>query len=339
VVTASNLLHPPPRRVTCPVIDAHAHVGRVDETSRFLQAAELYGVDRVLGITSLAGGRELEDRFPGRFVFAISLDYRLRDDPKRFQRENLARLRRAYAAGFRVVKFWFKPAFNADTGVFLDDHRLTPIFELMGELGMPGLVHIADPDIWWATHYGEVARYGTKLEAYTQLENVLSKHPETTIIGAHFGGHPEDLDHLARLLDTYPNYRIDTSATKWVSRELGRQPERAREFVMDYAERILFGSDLVVREGWPVGRYAQRYWVQQMLLEGQGEFLSPIPDGDYQEILRRQGREVTEQAPVFTGLELPGEVLVKLYYTNAVELLSLETSKCERGGEVSRCPR
>ena len=323
-LVAENLLAPPPRKVSCSVIDAHTHVGSGQETGVLARAAHLYGVDRLLGITSFQAAGELEAGFPGRFVFAVSLDYSNRDDPVRFQQENLQRLRRAHAAGFRVVKYWFKPAFNADTGMFLDDERLTPIFERMAELGLAALVHIADPDIWFETRYRNRTRFGTKLEAYQQLENVLRRHPDVSVIGAHFGGHPEDLDHLSHLLDSYTNYLIDTSATKWVCRELGRQPERAREFVTRYSQRTLFGSDLVARQGWPVERYAERYWVQQMLWEGEGLFRSPIADGDYQEIVRRAGGDAeAAPAPVFAGLGLPADVLRRLYFANAAELLGL----------------
>ena len=324
VVFDGSVLAPPARKVTGPIIDAHTHVGRMEPTEALLQAADRYGIERLLGITSLESAGILEGRFPGRFVFAVSLDYSHRDDPGRFGEENLERLHLASATGFRVVKFWFKPAFNADSGMFLDDERLTPVFEKMDELMMPGLVHIADPDIWFETHYADTARYGTKPQTYEQLEHVLRRHPGVKMMGAHFGGHPEDLDHLARLLDTYPNFLIDTSATKWVCREVGRQPERAREFVVRYVRRILFGSDLVAREGWPVERYAQRYWVQQMLWEGEGTYRSPIPDADYQEIIRREGGNPgADEAPEFGGLGLPADVLKRVYYENAVEFLHL----------------
>ncbi len=322
VVFDGNVLAPPARKVTGPIIDAHTHVGRVEATEALLQAADRYGIGRLLGITSLESAPVLEERFPGRFVFAVSLDYSHCDQARRFQEEALERLERASAVGFRVVKFWFKPAFNADAGMFLDDERLTPVFEKMAQLGMPGLAHIADPDIWFQSHYADTARYGTKLQTYEQLEHVLQRHPGVKVMGAHFGGHPEDLDHLTRLLDTYPNFLIDTSATKWGCREVGRQRERAREFVVRYARRILFGSDLVAREGWPVERYAQRYWVQQMLWEGEGTFRSPIPDGDYQEIVRRAGGDPgADEAPEFAGLGLPADVLKRVYCENAVEFL------------------
>jgi len=332
VVSAENVLPAPPRKVGLPLIDPHTHVGRLEATETLLGAALAYGVERLLGITAPEAATVLESRFPGRFVFAVSLDYSRRDDPEAFQRENVGRLRRAHAAGFRVVKFWFKPSFNADTGMYLNDDRLTPVFELMAELRMPGLVHIADPDIWFETHYRDGARFGTKLQAYEQLEHVLRRHPDVNILGAHFGGHPEDLDHVGRLLDAYPNYFIDTSATKWVCRELGRQPERARAFLTKHARRILFGSDLVAREGWLAELYAQRYWVQQMLWEGEGAFRSPIPDGDYQEIARRQGGNPgPEEGPVFTGLELPVDVLRRVYYANAVELLHFDEPTASGG--------
>ena len=87
----------------------------------------------------------------------------------------------------------------------------------------------------------------------------------------------------------------------------------------------------MARQGWPVEQYAKRYWVQQMLWEGEGTFRSPIPDGDYQHIVRRSGDDPgAEGAPLFEGLALPAEVLERLYFANAVELLGLEM--CAEGG-------
>ena len=60
------------------------------------------------------------------------------------------------------------------------------------------------------------------------------------------GGDPEHLDHLAELLTRYPNLYLDTSATKWIVRELGKQQEAAREFFRRWADRICFGTDQVV---------------------------------------------------------------------------------------------
>ena len=58
----------------------------------------------------------------------------------------------------------------------------------------------------------------------------IEVHPDLRVVVAHLGGNPERLYHLDRLLSTYSNCYLDTSATKWVVRELSPKPAEAREF-------------------------------------------------------------------------------------------------------------
>ena len=302
---------PPPRKVDCPIIDAHTHVGAGPETAKLVESARLYGVVRIVGITSLNNRMLLDEEFPEYFDYALNLDYRNKDDPKRFERDNLNLIETAARRDFKVVKFWYKPTFNADQKMKLDDNRLTAVFDRMGELGLTGLVHIADPDCWFDTAYADVERFGTKAGQYAQLENMLRRHPKTNMIGAHMAGHPEDLNHLSQLLETYPNLYLDNSATKWVSREVSLNPERSRDFFIRWADRILFGTDLVVRGGWPVEMYSSRYWIHRVLWESSVVCDLPIEDPD------NPGKQT------LVGIDLPEDVLRKLYYQNAVSLLGI----------------
>jgi len=302
---------PPPRKVICPIIDAHTHVGSPAEAAKLVESARLYDIERILGITSLNNSIALDAEFPGCFDYALSLDYRHKDEPQKFQRDNVRLIETAARRDFKVVKFWYKPTFNADQQMKLDDARLTAVFDRMGELGLTGLTHIADPDCWFDTAYGDVERFGTKADQYAQLENMLERHPNTNMIGAHMAGHPEDLEHLSQLLETYPNLYLDNSATKWVSREVSLNPEGAREFFIRYADRILFGTDLVVRGGWPVEMYSSRYWIHRVMWESSTVCDLPIDDPD------NPGK------PTLVGIDLPEDALRKLYYQNAVRLLGI----------------
>ena len=94
---------------------------------------------------------------------------------------------------------------------------------------------------------------GTAREALHAARNRLfARHPQTTFIAAHLGNDGEDLQETARLLEDYPNVYLE-----FVSRiaELGRQPYTARDFLMHYQDRILFGTD----GPWPEQRYGY-YW-------------------------------------------------------------------------------
>jgi predicted TIM-barrel fold metal-dependent hydrolase len=103
---------------------------------------------------------------------------------------------------------------------------------------------------------------------------------------------------VANLLDTYPNLFIDISAR---TPELGRQPYTAREFMMKYPDRILFGTDLLPD--------IDMYRLYFRFLETADEYF------EYPSHASRQGRW-----NVF-GLFLPSEVLEKIYRTNALKLM------------------
>jgi predicted TIM-barrel fold metal-dependent hydrolase len=143
-----------------------------------------------------------------------------------------------------------------------------------------------------------------------QLANLVTRHPQTTFIGAHVGCYAENLGWVGQLLDRCPNFYIDIGAR---IAELGRQPYTARRFFLQYADRILFGTD--------AGPDLATYRVYYRFLETDDEYFAY--DADPQAI-PTQGRWR------IYGLFLPDEVLEKVYYGNAERVLSI---KMRRGGE------
>ena len=102
------------------------------------------------------------------------------------------------------------------------------------------------------------------------LASIVTRHPQTTFIGAHVGCYAENLGWVGALLDRCPNFNVDISARIG---ELGRQPYTARHFFMRYSDRILFGSDM--------GPYPEAYRVIYRFLETDDEYFNynaaPIP--------------------------------------------------------------
>ncbi len=307
-----DMRHPPKRRIPGPIIDSHTHITTPKNAALFVEAARVYQIDKVFGITNFKDAEALRKRYGTFFEFWHRPTYEDKDKPKLFKRVQLDLLDEAFERGYKGVKFWFKPPFNIDQKMRFDDPRLYPIFERMGELGLPGLVHIADPDVWFERVYNDQKKFGTKRENYDQLKNMLRDFPNVTIQGAHFAGDPEHLDHLQEMMDQFPNLLLDCSGTKWIVREMSKQRNAAREFIIRYADRILFGSDLVTFDGiTEFDRYASRYWVHQMLWETGVKCQSPIDDPDSTGI------------PRLNGLDLPDEVLEKLYWRNAVRVFDI----------------
>jgi predicted TIM-barrel fold metal-dependent hydrolase len=304
---AAAFREPPPRVVDGPIVDTHTHVGRAHVEELFA-AAEVYGVRRLIGICELDRGLALRDRYGDRLIVATTLAWEPRGDPARFAAENRALLARAAAAGVRVVKLWFAPRiYDRFDGLHLDAPLLDAVFDAIAEHRLNVLVHIADPDRWFATKYTDAAKYGTKPEQYPQLERRLAQYPSVRVLAAHMGGDPEDLAHLGRLLDRYPNLSLDTSATRWIVRELGRQREAARAFFARYADRLLFGTDQLVLDEPDPERYLVRYWIHQMFWET--DLVCPLPLDD-------------DGEPVLRGLALPPEILRKVYWENAARWLA-----------------
>ena len=147
------------------------------------------------------------------------------------------------------------------------------------------------------------------------------------------GGWPEDLQFLDQLLTAHPNLHLDSSATKWIVRELSKHTrEELLSFLTKWEGRILFGSDKVTRalhiEGNEEGRpnskedafelYASRYYALRTLWEGDYEGESPIADPDLNLVAPEQFSE--DDAPLLCGKSLPIELLESLYYKSAKDL-------------------
>ncbi len=296
-----------------PLFDHHMHLGDARATQVYHECALGYGVERALGIATLERAREIRHAFGDFFLFCgwppirdVNLTAELIDKCVR-------EIEQQRDEGFVALKFKIVPDREGRAPrVWLDDPMLKPLFDRAQELGLAVQAHIAQPDAWWRRFYVD-GRAGHKGHYFHQVEYLLDAHPGLTYVGVHMGGHPENLAYLQQLIDTYPHFYVDTSATKWTIREISRQHERAREFFIRNAGRILFGSDLVVQAGVSPTYYTSRFHVQRMMWETPYNGRSMIRDPD------------SETEPVICGLDLPAKVLKHIYWENARRILDLAT--------------
>lgn len=195
--------------------------------------------------------------------------------------------------------------------VRVDDPRLDAIWAKCGELGVPVLIHTADPKSFWdpMDRYNErwlelKLNPGRKrsdnnpvdwAQLLTEQHNVFRKHPKTTFINAHMGWYPNDLTKLDSLMKAFPNMVVEIGA---VIAELGRQPRAGRKFFEKYQDRILFGKD-----SWVPSEYATYFRV----LETDDEYFP------YHKKYHAFWR--------MYGMALPDEVLKKVYYKNALRII------------------
>jgi predicted TIM-barrel fold metal-dependent hydrolase len=300
----------PPRKVATPLIDIHAHVHAGAGVGPFFEAAALYGVAKVVSMTPLDEVESLRRAHGDQLAFIAVPRWRRMAVSGEFQRQWLADLEAFHALGARRMKFWVAPPMRGQYGLTLDDPFFAPLVEKGLGLGYDFMVHVGDPSEWFEPggRYADARKFGSKREQYPPLERFLDTVAPRNVIGAHMGGYCEDPDFLQGLLDRHDNFYLDSSATKWIVRAVARQPEHVREFIIRNQDRILFGSDLVVEAGYGFEHYASRYWAHLMMWETACRGESPIEDPD------------ADDPPRLAGVDLPAEVLRKMYRENAVRL-------------------
>ena len=317
-------------RARFPAIDGHNHLRRVVHDpgliSEYVEAMDECNVQAVVDLDG-GCGEHLSQRldafvkFPGRFHVFCHVDMSDVDDPS-FSDKAVAELEDSVRRGAKGLKLFKSLGLAVKTrdGKYLpiDTPKLDPIWARCGELGIPVLIHTGDPAAFFTPldRHNERLReladhpnwlfvdeeYYTKAELLEQRNRVVERHPNTMFIGAHVASLPENLSQVRKWLDAYPNLYVDISARL---SELGRQPYSARKFFIDYADRIIFGTD-----GNAMGQSLTRmYRLHWRFLETYDEYF------DITESHKVQG-----DWRVY-GIGLPDDVLEKVYNKNILKLL------------------
>jgi predicted TIM-barrel fold metal-dependent hydrolase len=194
------------------------------------------------------------------------------------------------------------------TRLRLDDPDLDPVWAAAARLNIPVFIHTADPPEFFQPldytneRWLELALFPNRrwpTEQYPSFETLVGerdrlfkKHPKTRFVAAHLAWHGSDLARLGRLFDEAPNVSAELGAVLY---ELGRQPRAARAFFVKYQDRLLFGKDTFAPEEFPY------YW---RVFETADDYFDYYRD--YHAFWK------------LYGLDLPDDVLRKVYYANAL---------------------
>jgi hypothetical protein len=337
-----------PQRARFPVIDAHNHIFGELPAETLIELMDAVGIETWVNVTGNAtmplvnnayniARRDLgyfiehySRRFPGRFAAMTMADFAQWGDPVLLKDGDFAKRCveqlegdvTAGAIGLKLTKelgLYYRDHSGAMLRV--DDERLAPIWERAGDLGVPVLIHISDPIGLFEPaderneHYltlrefpswSHAGSHFSKWELLKQRNNMIARHPRTTFLLPHVANLSEDLASVGELLDAYPNVCIDFAAS---IDELGRQPYTSRDFFLRYQDRILFGLDLPVS--------AEAYRCHFRFLETRDDYFD-CPD--------YIGRfDVYTRWKIY-GLDLPDNVLRKVYRENALRIMPALTS-------------
>ena len=317
-------------RAKFPVIDMHNHVNdaqgiHAEKTppADVVKTMDQANIKTIVILTGLWGDKlqgvvdTMVKPYPGRFVVFAQMDWSKIDDPQ-FSAEMVQQLDDAVRRGARGLKVLKDLGLGVrdKTGnlVAIDDERLDPIWEECGKLGIPVSIHSTDPEAFFTPtdkhneRYEELmhnptwsfygANFPSKEKLLEERNHVFAKHPHTTFVALHVANWPENLDAVSAWLKKYPNMSVEFGARQ---AELGRQPRRARQFFVEFQDRIMFGTD---SEPDPK-MYANYFrWLETA--------------DEYFEYWGYPGQGRWE----IYGMELPDAVLEKVYHKNAERIFA-----------------
>lgn len=311
-----NLLH-----YTDQIVDAHIHIIDLDATAKLVKVEEKYGIEKAVAIVHGESISEYQKRFRERFVYAryFSGWALFTEGPEKAIKEVSTLRERGYdMAKMHFAPFWSDRLSEIEHVPPIDSYQFDMLFDALADEDIPVLVHIGDPDTYFATRYSDSRIYGTKEEHIQEFENRLKRSPAVRFQAAHFAAQPEPerIENLGRVFNQYPNLCVDLSSARWMCRELGRNPRQSRDFLIKYSDRILFATDCVAsnsRAEDPM-YYEGRHASLRLMLES-GVKKEPLPFMDTDTI--------DSGGTFINGLNLPQLVLKRIYQDNALRLHDL----------------
>ena len=316
------------KRAKYPFIDVHNHqfdmplkdLSQLVTEMDSLNMAFMINLSGFRGLYLQQSLKNVKKHAPTRFGLFVNIDFEKIDDPD-FAIEQVAIIEQAVQDGVMGLKVYKSlgltdRAKNGDR-IAINDPRLDPIWKACGDNHIPVLIHSGEPESFWnpkdrynerwlelrqkPNRYRDPKTNPSFEEVLSEQHAVFAKHPNTTFINAHLGWMGNNLDRLGTHLDRYPNVMTEIGA---VLAELGRQPKRARQFFVDYQDRILFGKD-----AYKVSEYYTYFRVLET-------------DDEYFDYYRKRHAHWK-----MYGLALPDSILKKIYFKNALRLFPTIDSK------------
>ncbi len=314
-----------------PKIDAHFHSTFND--SRYQKIAGAFNV-RYININTDADvfpSLETQEQValsyanasPQHFAYICSFEMNNWTETNWYN-DVLASIKKSIQNGAVGIKIWK----NIGMGILkpdrsflmIDDPFFIPLFEFLQENKIPVLAHLGEPKNCWlplekmtsrrnrayyekhpAFHaylHPEIPSYQRQIAA---RDAILETFPDLTLVGAHLGSMEWSYEELAKRFDKYPNFSVDISSRLGhLQMQAAQHPEKIRDFFIQYADRIMYGTDA----------YNNHEKLETSLIN------------DWKYFTTREYCQSTEVDGLFQGIQLPEEVLYKLYFSNAKTIYS-----------------
>jgi predicted TIM-barrel fold metal-dependent hydrolase len=314
----------PVPRAKFPVIDYHAHLASrgffdsQETLSQLVQMMDSLNLRVMVATDSLSGERlqrvvALLNASPHKDRFRVMTRIDFSDVGPGWAEKAVAQLEADVKAGAVGVgeigkDFGLRTRKPDGSLLRLDDPALDPIWQACARLRIPVLIHTGEPQAFFdpldnhnerllelslfANRRVSGDEFPSFNELMAQRDRLFKRHPKTTFVAAHLGWHGNDLGRIARMFDEMPNVYGELGAVLY---ELGRQPRGGRDFLLKYADRVMFGKDTVEASEYPY------YW---RVFETADDYFDYYRD--YHAFWKMY------------GLDLPDNVLQQIYFKTAL---------------------
>jgi len=323
-----------------PKVDVHVHINTSDPAlveqaegdNFFLLTINVDVPDYPSIAQQMVYAEELRHRFPERLYFLSTFGT---EDIQRthWQNDAIASLKTAKEKGSVGVKVWKNIGMviknDQDQFIQIDDPVFDDVFDFLAKNDIPVCGHIGEPRNCWLPleqmtvnndrnyyerhpeyHMYQHPDYPSHEQLIDARDRLLEKHPDLKFIGTHLGSMEWNVDEIARRLDKYPNMAVDlTARISHLQYQSLADWERVRDFIIQYQDRIMYGTDLhVSQEQDPsqVKNNAHQTWSR-----------------DWQYLVTQDSMENNLVNGKFKGLGLPQAVVDKIYFSNANKWYSL----------------
>lgn len=261
---------------------------------------------------------ELARSSRGHIAWCTTFDPYKFDNPS-FTADAIRHVDKNFSQSALAVKVWKNIGMELKHNgkyVFADDAKFEPIYKDIARHGKTLMTHQAEPDVAWGppdpsdpswSYYQENPQWflykkpgaPSKQEILRARDHVLATNPQLRMVGVHLGSMEKDFDEIARHLDRYPNFAIDTAGRMEYLMLAPR--EKVRSFLIKYQDRVLYGTDLDVS---PDAN------IQEILKDWRSAYARDWMFLASDQMVAYNGRKIR-------GLNLPKPVLRKIFRSNA----------------------
>ncbi len=274
-------------------------------------------------------------KYPGRVFYSATFYFDTAGwGTAEWSKKAISHLNENISGGAVSVKLWKNIGMTErdKNGKFImvDDSALKPVIDFIISKNLPITGHIGEPRNCWlplnqmtvssdSSYFAENPQYHMFLhpeypsyeDQINARDHLLEMHTDLKFVGCHLGSLEWNVDELAKRLDKFPNMAVDMAARIChLQYQSAKDREKVRNFCIKYQDRLLYGTDLSSHESDDHDKVSK--WTHETWIDDWKYFTTK--DTMTSDMFRGK----------FEGLQLPKEVVRKIYSENAIRCYKLK---------------